>query len=638
MPNDPRILELSIRELFREGEYYIPLYQRNYAWTPVEVEQLLRDILDTMRDNPKRNYYLGSLVVDRRQEARFETVDGQQRHTTLGIILCALKSDYKVVLPGVDRINLAFDKRPASDETLTRLFGGVKDLAPGEEEWAMVSAYRTCQKFLHEHRQQVPAFAAYLFDHVKVVRTAVPSQTDLNQYFEVMNNRGEQLAKHEVLKGRLMKELGDPRLDAAFARIWDACADMGRHVQMAFAIDTRFALFGEDWNQIPSDLRAAAKVIDAEDGKKGLTLAEIIVGAGRGIGKDAEPAAPDDAGGVINFPNFLLQVLCVSTGKRIPLDDKQLLPVFLEQKPDPEKFIMVLLHCRMLLDRYVIRRETTGTWGIHTLRYSRSRNSVSRYDANSFNDSLQTQLTMLLAMFHVSFPTQTYKYWLCAALHYLHQATSGGAAAVIDGARYLQWLEHLSDRFLFGRFGQGGQVDFHTLCFAKDIKLAAALDPAQLHCGTRVQNFIFNRLDYLLWKRLRDKHPFPGVDMARVWPGFQKFLFTLRSSVEHHYPQNPVGHAKLAPSDLLPTGCDTFGNLCLISDSMNARLNNLVPEAKRSYFNSSVSVESLKQVFMFGYDEWGPGREHLIAEHERTMIDVLCERSKIAVLEPAVVN
>ena len=47
----------------------------------------------------------------------------------------------------------------------------------------------------------------YLFEKVVIVRFQVPKDTDLNHYFEIMNSRGEQLEKHEILKSRLMKEL-----------------------------------------------------------------------------------------------------------------------------------------------------------------------------------------------------------------------------------------------------------------------------------------------------------------------------------------------------------------------------------------------------------------------------------------------
>ena len=47
-------------------------------------------------------------------------------------------------------------------------------------------------------------FCDYLFQYVQIARVPVPDETDLNHYFEVMNNRGEQLEKHEIIKARLL--------------------------------------------------------------------------------------------------------------------------------------------------------------------------------------------------------------------------------------------------------------------------------------------------------------------------------------------------------------------------------------------------------------------------------------------------
>ena len=53
----------------------------------------------------------------------------------------------------------------------------------------------------------VQDFADYLFSHVQIIKVEVPPDTDLNHYFEIMNNRGEQLEKHEILKAQMMSVL-----------------------------------------------------------------------------------------------------------------------------------------------------------------------------------------------------------------------------------------------------------------------------------------------------------------------------------------------------------------------------------------------------------------------------------------------
>src|SRR5688572_8501592 len=70
--------------------YFIPAYQRGYRWTPTQVAQLLDDIREfTKRENPQPEefYCLQPLVLRPREDRAYEVVDGQQRLTTLLLIL-----------------------------------------------------------------------------------------------------------------------------------------------------------------------------------------------------------------------------------------------------------------------------------------------------------------------------------------------------------------------------------------------------------------------------------------------------------------------------------------------------------------------------------------------------------------------
>ncbi|MCY7191414.1 DUF262 domain-containing protein [Streptococcus gallolyticus] len=101
---------LTVSQLLKE-DYIIPLYQRNFAWTYDEIEQLIVDVADACVEK-KDAYYIGTLVVD----ADNKIIDGQQRTTALTLIALALKEyDSK------DHIHLTFEARKTSDETLKKL-------------------------------------------------------------------------------------------------------------------------------------------------------------------------------------------------------------------------------------------------------------------------------------------------------------------------------------------------------------------------------------------------------------------------------------------------------------------------------------------------------------------------------------
>lgn len=628
------VKELSVAELFQSGRYTIPIYQRNYAWGEPEVKQLIRDVLDTAErkheDGANRYYYIGSLVVYRREgNDIYETIDGQQRHTTLGILLAVLKNAFQQKIDPIEYINLEFDSRKKSERTLRRLFLASEQMADEPEEAAIHSAYEIATRYLKEETNtiSIEQFTDYLLHQVKVLRVIVPQDTDLNHYFEIMNNRGEQLEKHEVLKASLMDKLDNDTERYCFATVWDACADMNRYVQLGFASKTRATLFGADWStKYPYDFQALCEKLSNEKGnKEAQTLDEILAQSHFQAPPTTEAGQGDDSGrfgSVINFSNFLLQVLKVVTEKDIPLDDKRLLESFDQyfEFDDIGDFILDLLCCRLLYDRYIIKRKNDEDWSLKKLKYYNKSTQKSFGYKNSITGSevQSSRLIMILSMFHVSFPAPVYKHWLNAALSYLW-CECDEKKIWVSPDDYLAYLEELSDNFFYGRFGDSDDpLDYHTLVYGEP-DIPDELDETCLEQATNIPNFIFNRLDYLLWKKLKAGEIFEGVDMNYVQKRADTFSFTFRTSVEHYYPQHPISEK---PMD----DVDRFGNLCLISRSNNSKLSNYSPKAKKEHYEKADRAESLKQAFMMSYKSWGPNTTDIIDEHEVTMIQVLCEK------------
>ena len=103
-----------------DAHYVIPRYQRAYAWEDKEIGQLIDDINDIDIDSAE-NYYIGSLIVSKVQGKAdtYEVVDGQQRLTTLFLLLQYLVSEG--ALEGELGQTLSFDCRPNSNYTLAHI-------------------------------------------------------------------------------------------------------------------------------------------------------------------------------------------------------------------------------------------------------------------------------------------------------------------------------------------------------------------------------------------------------------------------------------------------------------------------------------------------------------------------------------
>jgi uncharacterized protein with ParB-like and HNH nuclease domain len=633
------LVELNIEEVFSNNTYTIPIYQRNYAWKEAQIKQLIQDVYDYAKNDTltTQQYYIGSLVVFERKTEEgvvYETIDGQQRLTTLNILFSVLKNEFDIHIDNY-KTNLHFDSRPMSSYTLEHIYNKTKkeDVNKSEKKLnvRITDAYTIAKNELNKINKSnhLEKFVNYLKANVIILRVPVPKDTDLNHYFEIMNNRGEQLEKHEVLKAKMLKVFSDDKKAChVFNTIWEACANMEKYVQHGFNTKVRKKLFGKDWNHFESEdfEDIVMSFTDKEQyDSTALTIEDLLKNKVQiEIKNEQEDDSPERFNSVINFSNFLLQILRTlvnnydtyealsDSEKDVPLDDKRLIETFdyflnVEDKDKKklfvENFAFQLLKGKHYYDKYIIKRNLKDDkWSLKYLKVEYYNKKASHQYINSL-DTNNKSILMLLSMFHVSAPTLIYKHWLNAALNYLLSKDE------VDGEKYVEYLEVLSDDYLYDRFLAKEEYDYFDIIFKNGIYEKNGIDDLdllKLNEGTSVENFIFNRLDYLLWKQ----------DQEKDNKQFADFSFSFRTSVEHYYPQNPMeGQDKLDPITL-----DNFGNLCLISRNKNSKLSNYMPTAKKEHYAKRDSLESIKQQIMMQEKHWF---ENEIKEHAEKMVETL---------------
>lgn len=669
---------LSIQSIFKDTQYSIPIYQREYAWGITEISQLLSDICSQVKSDRTNketlNYYLGTLVIHTNGK-REDVIDGQQRLTTLYILLSRLShsndSSYQL---DFNFQTLSFDSRPNSIHSLKNIHGNQKSKnseVPLANELSILAAYNIIAKELPlqcaEFDISVQEFTDYLLKSTKLLKTIVPPDTDLNHYFEIMNVRGEQLEKHEVLKSRLMSELKLDKDRQLFATVWNAASNMNKYIQLAFKrditsddVNIRKKIFGADGNRIPSsydelkscfslntknndEVKSNTNKDDPKEDEN--TLAFIISQPIKQSNKVSQEQQDDlnELTAVINFPNFLLHVLKIMEGNlkdqkinsRIALDDKQLLQQFKKYidthyafaKADFSKeFCYQLFKAKFLFDNYIIRNLDLGhttEWvlrrQIHQFEKGKSYHPKNTFEIDNeskkdetIND--QSHIIMLQSMFHVSFPTRIYKHWFNGAMRFLMNNSKKG---IIKSTDFIDALKMMNDAFFFDRNQVAdSMLDYDTIIYSNNCKRKNdAVDGSIWLAGTATKNFTFNRLEYLLWYFTKEKngsYSFPILENL-----VSSFSFGFRSSVEHFYPQQPR-NGEPANYEI-----DRFGNLCLLSQQQNSRFSNDLPSAKKAnYYKPDDKVESLKMSLMWDKaDQWF--EEGVIKKHEEKMIEIL---------------
>lgn len=654
--NTEQVQEYSVSTLLsNSGEYTIPVYQRNYAWEEAQIRQLIKDVIDSLDKNGAKKYYIGTLIVDKTEvnnKKLLETIDGQQRLTTLNIILIAIKNhpDFKHInTQWFKELNLSFSNRQKSEETLIDLFNDSIIEDAKNYNNSIRHAYDLVVSILkeeldvdgksNEKRVSLETFTSYLFNYVTILRVEVPPLTDLNHYFEIMNNRGEQLEKHEVLKARLLDAFNAvedkeerEKNSHVFHTIWEACANMEKYVQYGFPVEVRHQLFDKrSWDNMSTNsfeevLNCFTSIDDKNDDAK--SIDDIISGSRKEYKKENNTDEnPERFYSIVNFSNFLLHVLRVFTKEDIPLDDKKLLNTFenhIKKLASDEakiqfskNFGFSLLKAKYLFDKFIIKRDTSKEqeeWSL--LKMTNSKQTKGRYIAytasypNSFDAQLNRQLVQLLSMFHVSLPTMSYKNWLNAALNYVFENPNTTAED------YINYLEETAKQFVFNRIVADTPQEYYDLIYNPINRNKihweednSTIDESKFNFGEITNNLLFNYVDYQLWKKesLKEKKNSKIVD----------FKFTSRSSVEHYYPQNPKeGFPRLADESVL----NCFGNLCLISHSKNSALNNFSPLSKAEFYLKG-DIDSIKQYLMIqNAKDWD---KDLILSHHSDMIDLL---------------
>lgn len=613
--------ERSISQIYLEegGEtktYQIPVYQRNYAWGEGEIATLIKDVHDSFKSQ-KDIYYIGTLVTYKRGDNKYEVIDGQQRLTTIYIILKAM---------GVQNFKnkLTYSARKISASTIQKL-DHYPDLGD-EVDKGILNGYKFAAKALTAivKSEELQDFEQYFLHNVHIIHYCVPKDVDLNHYFEVMNSRGEQLEKHEIVKSVLCKPLSDKER-ATFCRVWEACSEMNVYIQQVFPNDpTKLGVSG--FEGIPQQ--------DKSEGKT--SIMKLLKSPATGMGKTSGAEKNDKFQPIIDFPNFLLIVLKIMRLKEqnfkpedFVLDDKELVKEFdkaLQNYTDDQakaefarEFAVHLLNAKFFLDNYIVHHsmEDKELAGNNPWRLQYYHTNSNKPESLAKNTNVQVELVHLLSMFEVSFTAKQRKNYLLYCLKYLMECER------FNEGDYLEFLRALAGRYFFGVYCASSGNQPAPNAFDSVLLLDGELNvnPTDNAGETGkskfdkkgimdIPLFVFNYMDYILWKEYADsvrgkefkeesqhrKQFFEKLGCSDFGlKVFDNFYFSrTRKSLEHYYPQAKAGEGK----DLSDEVINCFGNFAMIGAEANSSGSNWDPKTKLEHYSDAksdqVSVASLK--------------------------------------------
>lgn len=656
--NELPLKEISINELFVIGEknciYEVPIYQRNYAWEKDEISALVQDVYDSYLKDCTSNYFIGTLVSYQKDNNVFEVIDGQQRLTTIYLILKVL---------GISiNYRLTYRSRKKSDQTLLNPSNDKTDI--NEKDKGIINGYKYANEALNEvDNKHKDNFKEYFLNNVHIIHYQVPKDVDLNHYFEVMNSRGEQLEKHEIVKAKLMQHLSDND-KIKFNAIWNACSQMSVYVQQN--INAQNVFYGDKFLLETFDNLQ----IVSSDAEKHFSILNIIQ-SGNSADIKEEKVKNDQFQPIIDFPNFLLIILKIKRledddfiPQNFNLDDKFLLNEFEEKYQFNEQrvkdFAYKMLKARFFLDNYNVHHtEDDEKYGNNPWILRFLKKDGYKYIPENLlgNTPEQDKLVHLLSMFEVSFTARQRKNYLFYILLYLLNNKT-------DTSGYSIFVEKMADRYFNNVYlNKTNLNEINTPnpnSFDSEILNSNTLDNSELPKRTAddfiniygdgsqktagVPLFVFNYLDFKIWElyetRLRGERikesSFKRKEFFDILGCedfglkiFDDFYFSrTRRSLEHFYPQ---ATANGEDGHLDENKINCFGNFAMISASANSMGSNWDPQTKIDHYLKDASgkinrigVSSLKFMIMMQMcKDHGKWDFEDIKLHQSKMVEIM---------------
>ncbi|MBP7735495.1 MAG: DUF262 domain-containing protein [Spirochaetes bacterium] len=664
--------ELSIDKIYNgdKATYEVPIYQRNYAWEKDEISALIQDVYDAYtaekQSREKKIYYIGTLVSFHKGDQVYEVIDGQQRLTTINLVLGAL---------GISLQNkLTYRARKKSNNTIQ----SIPRFEIEEKDDGIINGYNYAKNAINEIVPKTcqDEFKNFFQKSVHLIHYQVPKDIDLNHYFEIMNSRGEQLEKHEIIKARLIEKLNDAD-KAKFSRLWEFCSEMNVYIQQKYNEEEIFGQSLFDFKV--SNFDSLPKV---DENTNTLKISDLINYKRADKQQDKDDKI-DTFQPIMDFSNFLLIVLKLTRiddsgfdPTSFNLDDKDLIHEFdklqVEQVDDEfvKRFGFNLLKAKYLLDNYLVHHSNeddtieNNPWKLQYWQKDGKKGYLKNLDSES---DRHQKLVQLLSMFEVSFTARQRKNYLFYCLLYLFRSNDR------DISMYCEFISGLAEKYFTEVYLVAANLnEINTPKPGSFDKTILSDNPliitpskgnfdftAIYGDGTEkskgIPLFVFNYLDYKLWAKYTDKlrgeKTKEGSKERKEFfdtlgcgdfglKVFEQFYFSrTRRSLEHYYPQANANGENGAPNE---EQINCLGNYAMIGSEANSSGSNWSPKTKLDHYLDAsgkikqVSVASIKFMIMMqkckdnqntreAGQEWNFDD---IKAHQEKMLEVLFGGSK----------
>lgn len=243
--------KILLEKLFSDDFWFIiPSYQRPYVWTEDNINELLDDLFYAFATKDKNEYFLGALVLKRRENHReFEVLDGQQRLTTFCMLVATLRDliedvEYKnnlqeMLYKKANKLKGIESKSKLSTEIRSDVEKFINNFIMNEDgtlNESSLNEYTTSnnisiknmakvllalkKELLNKSSKELEEFASFLNGNAMFIYVSTDNTEDAFRLFTILNNRGVPLTTSDILKSYNLGKISENKRDD-YARKWE---------------------------------------------------------------------------------------------------------------------------------------------------------------------------------------------------------------------------------------------------------------------------------------------------------------------------------------------------------------------------------------------------------------------------------
>jgi Protein of unknown function DUF262/Protein of unknown function (DUF1524) len=291
--------EQAIQKVFSDDYIFrVPDYQRPYSWTTEQARELFEDLLGFVQSNPgpvveMPTYFLGSIVLIKGDTPDADVVDGQQRLTTLTLLLAAVRANVSENLRGhitkrlyeegdtfagtADRFRLTlrdrdteffqkYVQRDGGFIELLKLEAGLSDSRRNLRNNARLFQERLGRM---DEKQRVE-LVQFILQRCYLVTVSTPDQDSAYRIFSVLNSRGLDLSATDILKAKIIGAIPEVHR-VGYTKKWeDAEEDLGRddfntlfgHIRTIYRKAKAKETLLKEFDEYVPEVKTPAKFVD----------------------------------------------------------------------------------------------------------------------------------------------------------------------------------------------------------------------------------------------------------------------------------------------------------------------------------------------------------------------------------------